>query len=90
MREPVLGCYTPFIAGVETMQIRKRRKPRPTIDDRVQELLDDVAKYRSARLARGTLIIQQGCYATPAEWKKRREDHPERVKRLRRLLEAAR
>ena len=74
----------------QAMKIGKRREPRPTVDDRVQELLDDAAKYRSARLARGNLLIQRGCYATPTEWKKRRADHPERVKRLRRVLEAAR
>lgn len=70
------------------MGIRKRRDLERTIDDRVQQILDGAAKYRSARLARGNLLIQRGCFATPAEWKKRREEHPERIKRLRRKFEA--
>lgn len=70
------------------MKVGNRRKSTPTVDDRVQELLDDAARDRSARLARGNLLMQQGRFATPAEWKKRREDHPERIKRLGRKLEA--
>ena len=71
------------------METGSRPKPKPTVDDRVQQILDDAARYTSARLARGNLRIQQGCFATPAEWKKRREDHPERIKRLRRKFKGA-
>lgn len=70
------------------MEMGNQRKSKPTVDDRVQQIVDDAARYRSARLARGNLLIQQGCFATPSEWKKRREDHPARVKRLARKFEA--
>lgn len=65
-----------------------RRKPKPTTEERVQQIIDDAAKYRSARLARGNLLIQQGCYPTQSEWRKRREEHAERLERVRRKLAA--
>ena len=66
---------------------RSRRAHRQTAEERTQQIIDDAAKYRSARLGSRNLLIRQGRYATHAEWKKRREDHPARLERVRRRLD---
>ena len=75
--------------GVPWMKVmRKRTKPKPTMEERVQQILDDAAKYRTTRLARGNVLIQRGFYATPSEWAQRRLGHAERMERLALKLEA--
>lgn len=38
------------------------------------------------QLGRGNLLVQRGSFATPAEWRARREKHNERLQRIDRWL----
>lgn len=69
------------------MKILKREgKSRPSAEQRVQQSFDDAEIGRAVRLGRGNLLIQRGTFATQAEWKKRREEHADRLDGIDRWL----
>lgn len=69
------------------MKILKRKgKSRPSAEQRVQQSFDDAEIGRAVRLGRGNLLIQRGMFATQAEWRRRREEHAERLDGIDRWL----
>lgn len=59
-----------------------RRVPRDMAAKRPQRCLDDAVKSRAMRLGGGSLLVRRGRFATPAEWRARREGHNDRLKRI--------
>ena len=45
----------------------------------MQQIFDEAEIGRAMRLGRENLLIQRGAFATQAEWRKRREEHAERL-----------
>lgn len=64
-----------------------RSKNKKSVEDRVIEIREDAAAFRRERLARGNLRIRgRGATLSPEELNKRKEEQPEVVARLNRLL----
>ena len=73
--------------GSAMMKVLKRvGGSRPSAEQRVQQSFDEAEFGRAVRLGRGNLLIQRGAFATQAEWKKRREEHAERLDGIDRWL----
>ena len=47
----------------------------------------EVERNRAARLARGNALLKRGLFAGRKEWRIRREEHPERLRRIDEWLE---
>ncbi len=62
------------------MRVLSRKEQ--SVEVRAQEIREEVNRFASMRLARGNLRLQLGLFASASEWKKRAQEHPDRIKRL--------
>lgn len=51
-----------------------------------KQMHDEAIRSRAMQLGRGSLMIQRGYFATPAEWRQRREEHEECLQHIDRWL----
>ena len=61
----------------------KRDNPRAPS---AEQMHDEAIRSRAMQLGRGSLMIQRGYFATPAEWRQRRKEHEECLQHIDRWL----
>ena len=68
---------------------QRRQESRPEVERRIQQIFDEAVVGRTIQLGRGNLFIQRGAFATQTEWKRRREEHAQRLDSIDLWLAAA-